>query len=183
VSRTRLSPDQWSAVVVTAGSVLLGAPAGLLWSALSPRAIVTVTAQGPEIPDVESNKSFIGADGSYLLVMLGMGLLCGLVAWWLFRRSGPWAVLALVVGGSIAGVVAATVGVLPGADAAVHAVSPGSPFRGSRELYLGRLHDSGGWQTGSYHLSVRAVWAFVGWPIGACLAFFAALTFRPEQLD
>lgn len=182
-SRTRLIQDLQAASVVVLGSLLLGAPAGLLWSHLAPRVQVTVSAQGPEIADVETNKGFIGADGSYFLVMLAMGVLCGLLAWWLFRRSGPASVLALVVGGTAAALVAAMVGLIPGADAAVCAVSEGSSFRGTTELYLGRLTQSAGGCTDGYHLSLRAAWAFVGWPAAACLAFLTAATVRPHELD
>lgn len=175
MSRTRLH-DLQAAAAVTIGSVFLGAPAGLLWSAVSPRVMVNVTAQGPDIPNLESNKDFIGADGSYVVVMLLMGIVCGLLAWWLFRRSGPVAVIALVVGGTLAGLIAASVGVLPGHTSAISAVTQGTHFRGTTELYLGRLK-------GGHVPSLRATWAFLGWPAGACLAFLIGATVRPEGLD
>jgi hypothetical protein len=183
VSRTRLVQDLQTAVIVVVGSVLLGAPAGLLWSHIAPRVVVRMTAQGPEIPDIETNKGFVGADGSYFLVMLAMGVLCGLVAWWLFRRSGPITVLSLVVGGIVAALIAAEVGLLPGSQAAVCAVSEGSSFRGTVELYLGRLTQLPGSCQHGFDLSLRSPWALVGWPVGALVAFLAAATIRPGGMD
>ncbi|MCU1588736.1 MAG: hypothetical protein JWN31_2229 [Frankiales bacterium] len=176
MSRTRLVADLQAVFGVVAGSVLLGAPAGLLWSAISPRVHVIVSAQGLDAGDLESDKAFIGADGTYFLLMLVMGLLCGLLAWWLFRRSGPVTVLALVVGGCAAALIAAAVGLMPGAQAAVDAVSEGSTFRGHIDLYLGRLHPD-------ESITLRSTWACLAWPAGACIAFLAAALRRPQDLD
>lgn len=175
MSRARLLEDLQGFVLVAVGSVLLGAPAGLLWSAIAPRLDVRVSARGIEAGEVESSEAFIGADGSYFLVMLGMGVLCGLLAFWLCRRAGAAAVLGLAVGGSMAALIAMSVGLLPGADAAVDAVTEGSSFRGDIELYLGRLKDN--------ELLFRSTWAFVAWPAGACIGFLARASWRPDELD
>jgi hypothetical protein len=92
--RTDLPP----AVAVVVGSVLLAAPAGLLWSAVAPRLTVSFDENGPTAANLESTKAFSGADGSYLVVMLLAGVLCGVLTWVFARRSGPWAVGALTVG-------------------------------------------------------------------------------------
>lgn len=175
LNRGRLVQDAVVFAQVVIGCVLLGAPAGLLWAHLAPRLTVTVTADGIQADDVESTKAFIGADGSYLVVMLVLGVLCGVLAWWLARRSGPVTVLALAVGGSLAALIAASVGLRPGATHAIQALTQGSPFRGQIPLYLGIRE--------GHTLSLRAPWAFVGWPAGACLAFLVAALRRPEQLD
>lgn len=176
MSRTRLLADLQAVFAVVAGSALLGAPAGLLWSVLAPRLDVVVSAQGLDAGDLESDKAFIGADGTYFLLMLAVGLLCGLLAWWVFRRSGPITVLALVVGGCAGASIAAAVGLMPGADAAIDAVSAGSTFRGHVELYLGRLQADDS-------LALRSTWALLAWPAGACMAFLAAALRRPQDLD
>lgn len=164
-------------VVTVATIVLLGAPAGLLWSAIAPHYTVRVTDQGLQADDIESTKAFIGADGTYALVVLGVGVLCGVVAWRLGRRGGPWTVAGLVVGGVLAALVAAEVGLRPGAPEALEALRPGSPFRGTVELYLGR-------RTGdSNDLALRAPWALVLWPVGSLIAFLIPAYRRPEQLD
>jgi hypothetical protein len=174
-SRRREDCATFGAVVVAA--VLLGAPAGLLWAAVSPRPTAEfVRVEGPSIKNVESTKAMVGADGSYLLVMLVMGLLCGALAWFLARRSGPWTVAALVVGGVLAALVAAAVGLRPGAAETLQALRTGQPGSPDIALYLGRLGEGG-------DLHLRAPWAAVAWPVGALVAFLVGALQRPEELD
>jgi hypothetical protein len=167
-------------VVIIAGSVLLGAPAGLLWSKVAPRLTVTFEAQGPTAPDLESTKAFIGADASYLLVMLALGLLCGGLAWLFARRSGPWTVAALAAGGVLAALVAARVGLVSGSHGSLAALRQGTVGHAPVDLYLGGPLP--GQLTGDVpHL--RAPWAAVAWPVGAMVAFLAGAAWRPEELD
>lgn len=174
----RLRTDLAAFVSTTSLIVLLGAPAGLLWAALAPRLTVTVTPSGDiQADDLESTKAFIGADGTYLLVVLGLGLLCGTAAWFLARRHGPATVLGLTVGGVLAGLVAQRVGVQLGAHDAIEALRQGSTFRGTVDLYLGRKD-----QMASYP-SFRSHWAAIGWPLGALVAFLVPAWRRPEELD
>jgi hypothetical protein len=173
-SRWRQDLGTAAAVVVTC--VLLGAPAGLVWSAVAPRLRVTVSDKGFDVPDLESSKALVGADGSYLVVMLLAGVLCGVLAWLFARRSGPWTVAALVVGGVLAALIAAAVGLRPGAAHAIAATREGSAFRGQVDLYLGRL-------TRPDTLRLRAPWAAVAWPVGALVAFLVPAFQRPEELD
>lgn len=156
-------------------SILLGAPAGLLWSRLAPHLKVTVTAAGVSADNLESTKAFIGADGSYLLVMLGMGLLCGGLAWLFARRSGPFTVVALVVGGSLAALIAARIGLRPGMHTSFAALKEGTSFRGTTELFLGQRQGSG--------TALRAPWAAVFWPVGALLVFVVGGLWKPDELD
>ena len=172
-SRTRQDLRAFGVIVV--GSVLLGAPAGLIWSRVAPHLTVTVNKDGVSADNLESTKAFIGADGSYLVVMLVMGLICGGMAWWLARRSGPFAVAALVVGGVLAALIAASVGLRPGAAHAIAALKEGTSFRGTTELFLGVRHGDG--------TKLRAPWAAVGWPVGALLVFVVGGLWKPEQLD
>ena len=171
----RWREDLVAFVGIVVASVLLGAPAGLLWSRVAPHLTVRLTAQGADAPNIESTKAFVGADGSYLVVMLVAGVLCGALAWWFARRSGPWTVLALVIGGVLAALIAASVGLRPGAHQAIEALKEGSPVRGNVQLFLGR-------RTGN-DLSLRAPWAAVGWPVGALTAFLIGALRRPEELD
>jgi hypothetical protein len=167
-------------VVVVLGSVLLGAPAGLLWSKLAPRLTVTFGEQGPTAPDLESTKAFIGADASYLLVMLGLGLLCGGLAWVFARRSGPWTVAALAVGGALAALVAARVGLVSGSHGSLEALRQGTVGHAPVDLYLGGPLP-GQLKGDVPHL--RAPWAAVAWPVGALVAFLAGAARRPDDLD
>ncbi|HUR15278.1 MAG TPA: hypothetical protein VM097_12385 [Mycobacteriales bacterium] len=165
------------ALSVLVGCVLLGAPAGLLWSQVAPRLRVTFEAAGATAEDLESTKAFIGADGSYLLVVLGVGVLCGALAWLVARRAGPWTVGALVIGGLLGAFVAARVGVLPGSHEAVEALRQGRTGHQPIDLYLGRLEQ----KASVPHL--RATWAALAWPAGALLAFLVGALARPEELD
>jgi membrane associated rhomboid family serine protease len=162
-------------VGIVVGSVLLGAPAGLIWAHVAPHLTAEVGDQGPFVPNLSSTKAFIGADGSYLVVMLIVGILCGALAWRFARRSGPWTVLALVVGGVVAALIAASVGLRPGAHQAIAALREGSPFRGKVTFFLGRSTKDG--------LVLRAPWAAVAWPVGALVAFLVGALRRPEELD
>lgn len=171
----RWRKDVPPALAVLVGVVLLGAPAGLLWSSLAPRLTVTFQESGPSAPDLESTKAFIGADGTYVLVMLAVGVLCGVAGWLLARRSGPWTVAALTVGGVLAALVAARVGVLPGSTEAVEALQQGKAGHPPVDLYLGRLEGD------TPHL--RATWGALAWPVGALAAFVVGALRRPEDLD
>lgn len=183
-TRERLLDDLGVLSAVVAVVVLLGAPAGLLWSAVAPRLTVTVTAEGADAPDLLTSKAFIGADVTFLLIALGMGVLCGLLAWRFARRSGPFTVVGLVLGGLLAALVAAEVGVRPNAEETLRALNGEGGFRGQVDLYLGRLDkpDAKRGQNGA-DLMPRAPWTAVGWPVGASLAFLAMAARRPEELD
>ncbi|MGB8652423.1 MAG: hypothetical protein WCD35_17385 [Mycobacteriales bacterium] len=174
------APGRWKQDVkafvgIVVVMVLLGAPAGLLWSAVAPRLTVTVKDSGIDLPNVESTKAFVGADGSYLVVIAVMGVLCGALAWRFARRSGPWTVVALAAGGLLAALIAARVGLRPGAHQAFQALEPGTHVRGRVELFLGKRHGD--------DLGLRAPWAAVGWPVGALVVFLVMALRRPEELD
>jgi hypothetical protein len=165
--------------VIVVGLVLLGAPVGLLWSALAPHYTAVREADGYTIPNVESNKAAIGADGTYLLVVLGVGVLCGLLAWLFARRSGPYTVMALLIGGSLAAVIAGHVGLLPGQDTSFKALRAGDA---KVELFLGqRETNKKGDPVDKVHL--RTPWSAVAWPVGALIAFVGPAFVRPEDLD
>lgn len=168
--------DARTSAAIVVVSVLLGAPAGLLWSAVAPHFTVSFDKDGAHFNDIEGTKAFIGADGSYLVVMLCVGLLCGVLAWRFGRRAGPWAVGALVVGGLLAALIAASVGLRPHAHEAVQALNSDTT-RGEVNLFLGKRDQKSG------ELSLRAGWAAVAWPVGALGAFLVGAFRRPEALD
>lgn len=168
----RRAEDVRRFVLVVVATVLVGAPVGLVWSAVAPRYTVVFDKGEPTYPFIESSKAFIGADGSFVVAMLVAGLLTGLAAWFLARRSGPWTVVALAVGGGLAAFVAMRVGLLPGRQEAFDAIDR---KRGSVELFLG-VRDGDG-----THL--RARWAALFWPATAVLVFLVAALAKPEQVD
>jgi hypothetical protein len=110
--------DRGSALRVTLLVALAGLPAGLLWWLLAPRVAFEVTDAGPEPLGDYSDEFRVADDAVLALVLLGVGLLAGLATWFLSRRRGVAAVLALAVGGSLAAVVAWQLGEVLGAGPA-----------------------------------------------------------------
>ena len=81
------------ALALTAGvTVLLGAPVGLLWSAIAPHAHVQVQAGDAFISDA-TTEVFIAGDGWFIGITLVVGLACGVLAWLAARWSGPFVVV------------------------------------------------------------------------------------------
>lgn len=148
---------------------LLGAPAGLLWSALAPHADVVINAATANAASSANfanpiTEDFIAADTWFAGVTLVAGLLCGLVVWWLARGSGPYVVVALAVGGLIAAFIAAEVGMRPGQDALQAAADAG--------------------RAGAYvaNVTVQSTLTVVLWPTAALAAFLALVVGRPDEV-
>ena len=144
--------------------VLLGAPVGLLWSAVAPHSHAVVEAGGAYIADAES-EVFIAGDGWFLGLTLLAGVLTGVLAWMGSRRSGPYAVVALAVGGLIAAYVASKVGIRIGQDALKAAVRSG--------------------RLGTYtsNIALQTMTAIVAWPLGGVVAFAALVAARGDEVD
>ena len=102
--------------LVLAGVLVLAAvPVGLLWWALAPRATFEVAEEGPVPVGRPSEELLIADDGVYTLLLAGLGLVAGLVAWRLRRRRGVGTVLALAAGTALASLLAWQLGELLGA--------------------------------------------------------------------
>lgn len=135
------------AFVVT---VLAGAPVGLLWSALAPRA--EAVRVGERIVFDRSSSAFIAADGFFFGAVLLAGLATGLLAWWFGRDHGPAVVLGLAAGGFAAAAVAMLVG----------------------EQVTNTTYDAAirvGQDRLDVALVLRAREALAGWPVAALIAF------------
>ena len=156
--------DLVAGVFVAAVSVLLGAPAGLLWSALAPHAHIAISASGATFAD-GATEVFVAGDGWFSGVALVVGLLSGVVTWLVARRSGPYAVLGLAVGGALAAYVAAKVGRRIGQDELRAAAAAGVP--------------------GTYvaNVALQATQVVLVWPIAALASFLALFVARPDELD
>jgi hypothetical protein len=175
----RVRKDLVTAGLIVVGLVFLGAPVGLLWSVLAPHYTAVREGDGYTIPNIESDKSAVGADGTLLLIMLGVGLLCGALAWLFARRSGPYTVAALLLGGTLAALIAGHVGLMPGQKESFAALRAGDS---KVELFLGKREvDAKGNPIDEVHL--RTPWSVVAWPVGALLAFVGPAFVRPEDLD
>jgi triacylglycerol esterase/lipase EstA (alpha/beta hydrolase family) len=150
--------------MTAAAVVLLGAPAGLLWSALAPHSQVVVTAGEGFIADAES-EVFIAGDGWFVGITLLAGVLAGALAWLVARRSGPFVVVGLAVGGVVAAYVASRVGVQIGRDELLATVRSGRDG-----TYVGNV-------------ALQAKSAVAVWPLGAMAAFAALVASRVDELE
>jgi hypothetical protein len=107
--------DLRTAALIAGALALSGFLVGLLWWLLAPRADFRITANGPAAIGNPSEEIFAADDATFALLMAGLGLLAGLVAWSLLRRRRGIAVLlALAVGTAAAGVIAWRLGELLG---------------------------------------------------------------------
>jgi hypothetical protein len=156
--------DVVTGAFVAAVSVLLGAPAGLLWSALAPHAHIAISASGATFAD-GATEVFVAGDGWFLGVALVVGLLSGVVTWLVARGSGPYAVIGLAVGGALAAYVAAKVGRRIGQDELRAAAAAGVP--------------------GTYvaNVALQATQVVLVWPIAALASFLTLVVARPDELD
>jgi hypothetical protein len=100
---------------VTGVLLLAGLPAGLLWWVVAPRARFEVTEDGAVVLGRPSPELLIADDGVYTLVLAGLGLLAGVVAWRLRRRRGVAVLVGLAVGTLLAALLAWQVGEALGA--------------------------------------------------------------------
>jgi hypothetical protein len=159
----RWRDDLLAGTVVAAVSVLLGAPVGLLWAALAPHAHVGVDAAGASVVDA-ATEVFIAGDGWFLGLTLLVGVVSGVVCWLLARRSAPFAIIGLAVGGLLASYIASKVGIRVGQDSLRAAVRSGRP--------------------GTYvaNVALQAHVAVLVWPLGALAAFTALVVSRVDEL-
>ena len=119
--RAELRADLRSALALTGGLLLAGVPAGLLWWWLAPRADYRITSDGLVAVGQPPRELAVGDDSVLVLVLGGLGLLAGGLAWAVLRRRRGGAVaIALAAGAALAAVVAWQLGELlgPGPTAA-----------------------------------------------------------------
>lgn len=161
--RARLE-DLTSAFFVAAVSVLLGAPVGLLWSAVAPHARIDISAAGASFAD-GATEVFVAADGWFLGLTLLVGIVLGGLTWLLARGSGPYVVVALAVGGLVAAYVASKVGMRPHQDALRDAAAAGRQGRFVANVALQA------WQV------------MVAWPVAALATFLTLVAARPDEID
>jgi hypothetical protein len=88
----------------------LGAPLGLLWSAVAPDVPVVKAENGGVLADPQPEQ-FIAADGWFSLLGLAFGVLAAVAVWRvLASQRGPLALVGVVLGAVAAGVLAWGVG-------------------------------------------------------------------------
>ncbi|WP_104529983.1 hypothetical protein [Blastococcus saxobsidens] len=99
---------------VFAALAVSGVPAGVLWWLLAPRADYRVTADGPVAVGLPAAEVPVGVDSVLLLVLLGLGVLAGGLAWLRRRTRGVGMLVVLTLGATLAAVGAWQVGALLG---------------------------------------------------------------------
>ncbi len=137
-----------AAGITAVACVLLGAPVGLLWAAVTPP--VEIVAAGGRIGFADtSSQAFINSDGCFAVAMALAGMVTGLLVQVLGRRHGVGAAVGLAVGGLLAAEVARRTGPLVGFDDVRAAIESG--------------------REGTFALTgrVRAWTAVVLWPVAA----------------
>lgn len=150
-----------TAVAVAVTGVVLG----LLWLWLAPRVPLVATEDAVYLQNTEGEEA-VGADGVFVLLGLGMGVVTGTAVYWARRRGGVGLVVGLAVGGVLGSVLAWRLGVWlgPTQDVAAHA----------REVGPGKVFDA--------PLKLRAVSAVLAWPMAAVLVHLLhTALFRPRQ--
>ena len=112
--RQELRADLRVSALLTSALALCGLPVGLLWEALAPRADFRVTAEGPVPVGDPSAELSVAGDSVLVLLLAGLGLLAGALAWWLRRGRGVAVVIALALGAALAALLAWQLGELLG---------------------------------------------------------------------
>jgi hypothetical protein len=151
-------------LITAVGCVLLGAPAGLVWAALAPRAEILVAADRAGLAD-PVDPAFIATDGYFLVAAAVAGLLCGVLVLVLGPPYGPGPVVGLVVGGLLAAEVARRTGQLVGVEDARAFLQSG------QEGVLGLT------------VRLRSRQALAAWPVAALVVVMVVLAWadRREQ--
>jgi len=111
---------------VLVGTALLGVAAGFTWAAVAPRALAVVVSRGSADPVNPETNAFIAADGWFTLLTAVGGIVSGLLGYVLtVRRHGPVAMVAVVVGGLPAALIAMWIGQQSGTAGFNHALQVG----------------------------------------------------------
>jgi hypothetical protein len=162
-----LAAELREAAVVTVGVALLGLVLGALWLWLAPRVPLISDATAVYLKDTEGEQA-IGADGTFALLGLGLGVLTGAGVFLWRRRGGVPIVVGLAVGALLGGVLAWRFGVWlgPTQDVAAHA----------KELGKGVVFDA--------PLELKAKGALLAWPLAAMVVHLALTgLFGPRDPD
>lgn len=162
----RFRADLLAGLAVAAGTLLLAAPVGLLWTAVSPRVAIVVRGAESFVFDPSEPEQYVGADASFALLTLVVGLALGVLCWRALRRWGPGVAVGLAVAGLAASFTAMTVGERheePRRAKLLEAVTEGTP---------GRVEAS---------VRLRSREATVAWPLGALAGFLLPLAYRRDE--
>src|SRR5262245_24209739 len=143
--------DLSAAMIVLLASLPLGALIGLIWERVAPKAHWMVQGGGAVLGELEQT-DFVAADGWFAVLGAAAGLLCGTIAFVLFRNRSRMLPIGLVAGGILGSLIAWQVGPAlgPGPLASHSGAPDGSTFDGPLDL--------------------RAHGVLLSWPLAALLA-------------
>jgi hypothetical protein len=128
-----LGPALLAAVLIIAGSIVLGVAGGAIWAGAAPRVVYQVYTLSPPTAYATNpeTSAFIAADGWYCFIALaGGGIICLLGYLFGVRRYGPTPMVGIVIGSLAAAFIVAWLGHLlsggPGFDHVLATSKPGS---------------------------------------------------------
>ncbi|WP_330176288.1 ABC transporter permease [Streptomyces sp. NBC_01498] len=146
-TRTELRQAAVVALVVALSGVLLG----LLWFWLAPRVPLIAGESAVFLKDTEGEEA-IGADGTFVLLALGFGVVSAALVFWFRRRGG----IPLVVGLALGGLLASGLGWLVG-----WGLGPDDVVAQARAVGEGATFDA--------PLELNARGALLAWPVAAMI--------------
>lgn len=138
------------AVIAAVAVAVTGVLLGLLWVWLAPRVPLIADDKAVFLKDTEGEEA-IGADGTFILLALGFGVVCATIVFLLRRRGGIPLVAGLAVGGLLGSWLAWRVGVWLGPTQDVVAAA--------RAAGKGVVFDA--------PLKLNAKGALLAWPVAA----------------
>ncbi|MET8553416.1 ABC transporter permease [Streptomyces sp. NPDC004959] len=138
-------------VLLALALVVLGLAFGALWLWLAPRVPLVADGKAVYLKDSEGEQP-IGADGTFALIGLGLGVLTGLTVFLWRRAGGATLVLGMAAGALLGSVVAWRLGVWlgPTQDVVAHAKEVGKNV------------------TFDAPLKLAAKGTLLAWPLAAC---------------
>lgn len=151
-SAAELRKDLRDSALVVVAVALLGIALGFLWLWLAPRVPLVSTDEAVFLKDTEGEEA-IGADGTFLLLGVGLGVLTALAVFLFRRRGGTALVVALAVGSLLGSLLGWGIGVWFGPSRDV--------VEQARQVGEGVTFDA--------YLDLRAKGALLAWPVAAML--------------
>jgi hypothetical protein len=139
-----------------AATAVCGIPAGFIWAAVAPRALVQVISQDTVAVVNAETGAFIAADLWFCLIGVAGGLLTGAFGYGIVTRRGtrgPAAAAGLILGALAAAAIARWIGGLDGHAAFLHQLAASAPGT--------RLHQP---------LTLGATSGLVFWPLATAFA-------------
>ncbi|MGW9244525.1 ABC transporter permease [Streptomyces badius] len=156
------------AAVVTVLVAVSGIALGLLWMWLAPRVPLVSDDTAVFLKNSEGEEA-IGAEGTFVLLAIGFGVLSAALVFWRLRRGGVLVVVGLALGALLASLIAWRVGVWLGPSSDV----------------VGRAREAGEGVTFDAPLELHTVWvAVLAWPFAAMgVHLLLTAAFGPRDVE